>query len=118
MTEVIQKVVVPVTLILALAGLVLTWTRASDNGRLLTETRDAQSRQANLEMPRQLYQQLARDLVVYSQQQPAIDSVLVPMGLKAPRSQNQPQAQTPVAEPRQPTPAPSNSKSGSSSNRK
>ena len=94
MHEIVNKIAIPVALILALAGVGLAWSRSSENTRLIQEAQRLQNDVNILQQRRALYQGLVQNLVQYSQVQPNIDAVLVPFGFKpAPNRQGQQPAQ-------------------------
>jgi hypothetical protein len=82
MSDLIKKLVVPITVILALIGVVLAWSRGSAHAQLLDEARNLSVQLNQMQFRQTVYQRLAQELLVYSQQQPAIDPVLVAFGLK------------------------------------
>ena len=98
MSELIKKLVVPVCVILALIGVVLAWSRGSAHAQLLDEARTLSVQLNQMQFRQTVYQRLAQELLVYSQQQPAIDPVLVAFGLKPapPQSAAQPAASQPA----------------------
>ncbi len=102
MSELINKLVVPVCVILALIGVILAWSRGSVHAQLLDEARQNSAIANQLQLQQAVYQRLAQELLMYSRQQPAIDQVLVPFGLK----QGQPQAGT-VTQTNRPSTTPS-----------
>lgn len=82
MSELIKKLVVPISVILALIGVVLAWSRGSAHAQLLDEARTLSVQVNQMQFRQTVYQRLAQELLVYSQRQPAIDPVLVAFGLK------------------------------------
>lgn len=102
MSELIKKLVVPVSVILALIGVIVVWQRASTHDQLLDEARQNSIAVNQVQREQSAYQQLLQQLMIYSRQQPAIDRVLIAFGLK----QAPPQATLP-AQPAQPSARPS-----------
>ena len=82
MSELIKKLVVPISVILALIGVVLAWSRGNAHAQLLDEARTLSVQVNQLQSLQMISQRLAQELLVYSQRQPAIDPVLVAFGLK------------------------------------
>ncbi len=82
MEDSVKKLLVPVAVLLAAGSVVLTWARGSQHAQLLNDARQLQGEVNNMQVRRLVFQRLAQDLVLYSQQNPNIDAVLVPMGLK------------------------------------
>lgn len=82
MSELINKLVVPVCAILALIGVILAWSRGSANAQLLDEARQHSVYVNQVQLEQAVYQRLSQELLVYSRQQPAIDPVLQAFGLK------------------------------------
>ncbi len=82
MSELIKKLVVPISVILALIGVVVAWTRGSVHAKLLDEARTLQVQVNQLQTLQMVSQRIAQELLVYSQQQPAIDPTLIAFGLK------------------------------------
>ncbi|MFA6562486.1 MAG: hypothetical protein WCV00_11315 [Verrucomicrobiia bacterium] len=95
MSELIKKLVVPISVILALIGVVLAWSRGSAHAQLLDEARTLSVQVNQMQFRQTVYQRLAQELLVYSQRQPAIDPVLVAFGLKP--APPQPAGQQPAA---------------------
>jgi len=100
MQDFVKKLLVPITIILAVGSVVLVWARGSQHGQLLTDARQLQAELNNMQVRQLAFRRLAQDLMVYSQQNPNIDAVLVPMGLKA--APARPQTGQP-AQPQQPS---------------
>lgn len=107
MRDMIEKVLVPLAVVLAIAGVSLAWAGSAKNAQLLTDAGQVQNELNGIQMRRMVYQRLAQDLVAYSQVQPVIDAVLVPFGFKAgpPRAAGAPQGQAPQGQPQPQTPA-------------
>lgn len=82
MSDLIKKLVVPISVILALIGVVLAWSRGSAHAQLLDEARNLSVQLNQMQFRQTVYQRLAQELLIYSQRQPAIDPVLVAFGLK------------------------------------
>jgi hypothetical protein len=108
MRDIVEKVVVPLALVLAIVGVSLAWFGSAKNSQLLTQAREVQNELNGLQFRRTVYVQLAQSLLAYSQMQPNIDAVLIPMGLKAAPNQQagaaqarQPQGQPVQAQPAQ-----------------
>lgn len=100
MSELIKKLVVPICVILALIGVVLAWSRGSAHAQLLDEARALSVQVNQLQSLQMLSQRLAQELLIYSQQQPAIDPVLVAFGLKpAPPQAARPQGAPATTQP-------------------
>ncbi|MBI5683858.1 MAG: hypothetical protein HZC54_02135 [Verrucomicrobia bacterium] len=108
MSELIKKLVVPISVILALIGVVLAWSRGSAHAQLLDEARNLSVQVNQMQFRQTVYQRLAQELLVYSQRQPAIDPVLVAFGLKPapPQPAQQPAASQPARPTTPSTPAP------------
>jgi hypothetical protein len=83
MSELIKKLVVPISVILALIGVVLAWSRGSAHAQLLDEARQHSVAMNQMQFRQTIYQQFASVLLDYSRRQPAIDPVLVAFNLKA-----------------------------------
>ena len=83
MQDFVKKLLVPLSILLAAGTVVFAWARGSQHAQLLNDARQLQGEVNNMQVRRLVFQRLAQDLVVYSQQNPNIDAVLVPMGLKA-----------------------------------
>ena len=82
MSELINKLVVPVSVVLALIGVIMAWSRGSANAQLLEEARQNSMIAQQVQLQQAVYQRLSQELLVYSRQQPAIDPVLQAFGLK------------------------------------
>jgi hypothetical protein len=100
MQDLVKKLLVPITILVAVGSVVLAWTRVSKHEQLLDDGRKLQPELNNMQMRQLVFRGLAQDLLVYSQQNPNIDAVLVPMGLKAAPAQSQTGQ---PAQPQQPT---------------
>lgn len=100
MQDFVKKLLVPVAILLAAGSVVLAWARGSQHGQLLNDAKQLQAELNNMQVRQLVFRRLAQDLLVYSQQNPTIDAVLVPMGLKA--APAQPQSGQP-ARPQQPS---------------
>ena len=83
MSELIKKLVVPISVILALIGVVLAWSRGSVHAKLLDEARTLSVQVNQLQSLQMVSQRVAQELLVYSQRQPAIDPTLIAFGLKS-----------------------------------
>ncbi|MFA5191131.1 MAG: hypothetical protein WA117_06470 [Verrucomicrobiia bacterium] len=95
MSELIKKLVVPISVILALIGVVLAWSRGSVHAKLLDEARTLSVQVNQLQSLQMVSQRVAQELLVYSQRQPAIDPTLIAFGLKpAPQQPAQPSSAT------------------------
>ncbi|MBI5817936.1 MAG: hypothetical protein HZA88_03035 [Verrucomicrobia bacterium] len=100
MQDFVKKLLVPVAILLAAGSMVLAWTRVSKHEQLLDDGRKLQPELNNIQMRQLVFRGLAQDLLAYSQQNPNIDAVLVPMGLKAAPARPQ---TDPPAQPQQPS---------------
>lgn len=92
MSELIKKLVVPISVILALIGVVLACTRGNAHATLLDEARSLSVQVNQLQTLQMVSQRLAQELLVYSQRQPAIDPTLAAFGLKPAQQQPAPQS--------------------------
>jgi hypothetical protein len=106
MQDIVKKIIVPVTLILALAGVVLVWARGGQNAQLLADARQVQNDLNGIQVRRMVFQRLVQDVMLYSQQQPAIDPLLIQLGLKPAPPQPQPRAQQPAQQQSAPSTTP------------
>ncbi len=104
MSELINKLVVPVSVVLALIGVIMAWSRGSANAQLLEEARQNSMIAQQVQLQQAVYQRLSQELLVYSRQQPAIDPVLQAFGLKPQPAQPAQPSARPSTTPSTPAP--------------
>jgi len=105
MAGLMNRIVVPLSVILALIGVGFTWSATSKNTRLTGELQTVQQQLNELQSRQPIYtrvRQVVQDFVAYGQVQPALDALLVKYGLKAPTAAP---AVTPQPIPQAPRPA-------------
>ena len=68
MSELIKKLIVPVSVILALIGAILVWARGSEHEQLLGKANQLSALINQMQLRQQVSQRLAQDLITYYQQ--------------------------------------------------
>lgn len=68
MSELINKLVVPVSVVLALIGAVMVWIRVGDHKDLVEQSTKQNVLANQVQLRQQVSMQLSRDLIAYSQQ--------------------------------------------------
>ena len=99
MSELINKLVVPLSVILALIGVIFAWFSGSNYAKLLDDARRKSVEVNQVQLEQAVYQRLSQELLVYSSKQPAIDPVLQAFGLKQGPQQPAPQTTRPSTAP-------------------
>ncbi|MCC6352631.1 MAG: hypothetical protein IT577_02030 [Verrucomicrobiae bacterium] len=97
----VERILVVIGLLSALAGVVLIWVAGAKYDRQLRDLRAVQEELATVQKRTGTYQRLVDNLVAYSRVQPNVDALLVPFGFKQPaQAPAQPQAaQGPAPQP-------------------
>jgi hypothetical protein len=86
MAGLMNKVVVPLSVVLALIGVVLAWSDTSKYKKLMADSQQMQQQLMNLQVQRQQVgprvQQLLQEIAAYGQGRPAIEQLLARYGLR------------------------------------
>ncbi|MCX7824343.1 MAG: hypothetical protein N2689_02170 [Verrucomicrobiae bacterium] len=112
-----NRIVVPLGVLLALIGVGLTWAATSKNSKLTSELQQVQQELNNLQSRQPIYarvRQVVQDFVQYGQVQPALDPLLIKYGLKAPAAPAAAAPQPAAQPPRPATTTPRPAKGGTS----